>query len=495
MVTTVATIANTEDAGRQRPNSLVIVPREVARSGDVALDLILRRAAAVRVSCLVVESGPDRIPLSTERLAVRFGIAIWREVELDPSELQSRVEQLVRDPELVGAGAIRLLSETLQQPAADLAVIVTRVSNALDVPVALVGADGRSVAGPALGGRTAIAERIALSERRGDLVDTSLDAGNGQRLLLAPAFPLVGDHPRFWLAALVARGLDSRLSHVFTALRIATFALSAHLAQTSLAFERENRDAGALLGDLLTRGDNITLGEVEQATARGWQLFGWHVAVQIRAESAVSALPRATIAHALDDGLHAHAFQMRPIGLDRTLAFWVTAGTSQDGAAIGQIAARLKAALNGVERTYPGLRLYAGIGGAREGVAGLGASLGEARHALAFAEAEHGSAVVQRSDAMTANRLVESWIPDGVTREVVTALIAPLRAADTSGQLVRTLRTYLDLESNTSETAELLHVHRNTVLQRLRRARELVPIDLDEPSGRLAVRLALRLDG
>ena len=94
---------------------------------------------------------------------------------------------------------------------------------------------------------------------------------------------------------------------------------------------------------------------------------------------------------------------------------------------------------------------------------------------------------------MTANRLLQSWMPDGAAREAIIDIIEPLRSSDSDGQLLATLSTYLDVESNASETAARLHVHRNTVLQRLSRIRELLPIDLDQPADRLAVQVALRL--
>jgi purine catabolism regulator len=94
---------------------------------------------------------------------------------------------------------------------------------------------------------------------------------------------------------------------------------------------------------------------------------------------------------------------------------------------------------------------------------------------------------------MTANRLVRGWLPDGPAREVVARLIDPIRLADPTGQLVSTLRTFLDHESNLSATAAVLHVHRNTAIQRMQRIRSLLEVDLDDPNDRLALRLALRV--
>jgi len=79
----------------------------------------------------------------------------------------------------------------------------------------------------------------------------------------------------------------------------------------------------------------------------------------------------------------------------------------------------------------------------------------------------------------------------GKLQDIATALVAPLLAADPRGDLVRTLRCYLDHESNTTTTAAVLGLHRNTVLQRLARIRALLRADLNRAEERLAVHLAV----
>jgi DNA-binding PucR family transcriptional regulator len=76
--------------------------------------------------------------------------------------------------------------------------------------------------------------------------------------------------------------------------------------------------------------------------------------------------------------------------------------------------------------------------------------------------------------------------------EFVAATLGPL-AEDTASaaRLRETLRVFLDEADNAPRTAERLHTHRNTVLQRVARATEL----LGRPPGerRLALELALEL--
>jgi PucR family transcriptional regulator, purine catabolism regulatory protein len=59
--------------------------------------------------------------------------------------------------------------------------------------------------------------------------------------------------------------------------------------------------------------------------------------------------------------------------------------------------------------------------------------------------------------------------------------------------LVQTLAAYFDNNTNTTQTAERLFIHRNTLLYRLERIQELIGQDLEQPDTRLALHLALKL--
>ena len=60
-------------------------------------------------------------------------------------------------------------------------------------------------------------------------------------------------------------------------------------------------------------------------------------------------------------------------------------------------------------------------------------------------------------------------------------------------QLLHTLRTYLDHDLRRSSTARVLHVHPNTVTQRLQRIEMLTALDLAQPSAVVQIRAALML--
>jgi DNA-binding PucR family transcriptional regulator len=77
-------------------------------------------------------------------------------------------------------------------------------------------------------------------------------------------------------------------------------------------------------------------------------------------------------------------------------------------------------------------------------------------------------------------------------RAFVARELGPLaRGDDRTRTLATTLRTYLELGSSLDRAARRLGVHKNTVLKRVRRARELLGGDLDERMLELEVALAL----
>lgn len=59
--------------------------------------------------------------------------------------------------------------------------------------------------------------------------------------------------------------------------------------------------------------------------------------------------------------------------------------------------------------------------------------------------------------------------------------------------LVKTLEAFFNCHGNLSQTAEMLIVHRNTLLYRMNRINEIAQIDLNRPETRLALHLALTI--
>lgn len=485
----VTTVATLDRIGAAPVSSVVVIPREIASGSDVALDLALRRAAAAHVSCVVVEQGDSALPLPTRELAATLGLAVWREPNLRPDQFREAVETAVGNPLSFGMTLLGKIVDACRvvSDGAGAGEVVARIGAESGLAMSLITSDGSTLSGKRY------AWPVGLAETLRTFGAGTIELDDGETVLLVPAMPLATDPPRLWLCAAPLPGTDP-LTFTMTALRTVSFALSAGLANSSLAHERLNQHTGPLLEEILRRTDSMSLSDLEQAAALGWHLVGWHVAAQVRAQGGHDSQPSpSSLSRALAHALVFHGITARPTALGAAVVLWITSESEPTSEEVDSFVDGVRAAVRMVESYYPGLRLNAGVGLPRDGAPGLGRSIEDALYALAFAESERGRSVVQRSDSMTTNRLIRAWLPQGIAREVVAAVLDPLRDADPTGELLRTLRCYLDEESNMSKAAARLHIHRNTALQRLARIRALVDVDFDDPDDRLAIRIALKL--
>lgn len=137
-------------------------------------------------------------------------------------------------------------------------------------------------------------------------------------------------------------------------------------------------------------------------------------------------------------------------------------------------------------------RLSVGISGWQPGLAGIAVSYGEAKEAARIAA---GSGMTGR--AVTLDEVLIDHIArfaphvGRVLNETLQPLVEYDRAHGTA--LVRTLGAYVDGGFNLSRSAEVLHVHPNTVLYRLRRVKELSGRNPQDPDDLLILFLALKL--
>ena len=87
-----------------------------------------------------------------------------------------------------------------------------------------------------------------------------------------------------------------------------------------------------------------------------------------------------------------------------------------------------------------------------------------------------------------------AWIdvqPDEI--EIMMRDLKKLRSKDDTGQLIETLRAYLECRMNFSNTAKKMFLHINTVRKRVEDIQDLLPVDLEDPSVRLKLELLLKL--
>jgi hypothetical protein len=150
-----------------------------------------------------------------------------------------------------------------------------------------------------------------------------------------------------------------------------------------------------------------------------------------------------------------------------------------------------------VARDRTGVAWVAGLGSPVGSLAGLPAARAEVDRVLDALSRDPGgsAAVAGLADLRTELLLTELLDVLEARPELRTPGIGALVDEDAhrGGALVATLLAYLDALGDVRAAASTLQVHPNTVRHRLRRARALSAVDLDDPRARLSCHLELLL--
>jgi hypothetical protein len=142
----------------------------------------------------------------------------------------------------------------------------------------------------------------------------------------------------------------------------------------------------------------------------------------------------------------------------------------------------------------PDTALHAGVSAPVQAPADLRGGLAQARHAASAAQTTtpRGAGITATEDLTTLTALL-SGLPDGVRAAYRTQVLGPLLhySASAPTVLLETLETFLDQNGSWTRTAEVLHVHVNTVHYRIQRVEQLTGRDLSRLDHRLDLRAAL----
>jgi sugar diacid utilization regulator len=259
--------------------------------------------------------------------------------------------------------------------------------------------------------------------------------------------------------------------------------LAAHHAAAVMAGELQGERAGRMLEAYARPAILLALvhglqGRAQQQEALGLlQLSG---GAELRL--AVLRCPTPEAAHRLArriEGLRQAGWPAVAATADGSDAMLLLEGEPADGLAAAATAAR--------ERY---LEVDAiGVSDAVRDLAGLAGARGRALIAVTT-NAETG-APVTRFDELRGLSDVAQKLPPALARELVQSTLGPLRE---HGDLVATLHAYVAHGGRQRETAEALHIHPNTLQQRLRRCAELGGPDVRDLRELGRVVLALEWD-
>lgn len=413
-------------------------------------------------------------PFAQEEVALLCSLAAHAAVAIDTARLLQETRAALA--ELSEANTlIRAHSESIERAAdahdrmtglvlrgggvEDVAAVVTEV---LGGRLTVLDDEGRPLVGESGDLDTGVFDAAQSSRalgrtvKRGDAYVASVDVG------AAPLCTLVlrTDHP--------VSDTDQRIlerAAIVTALLL--------LFRRSVA-EAEGRVRGELLDDLVSRPE--LRGLDDRARRLGVDLDAPHVLVVARHDGqrergAFWASSQATLAHGLATARGDEVVLLLP--------------GDRPGALARRVAAELSASL--------GRPATAGAAPASGPVTAVASAYQEARRCAGALVA-----LGRTGGGASAEELGFVGLLVGERREVsgfLSGALGPVLDYDTrrGTALVKTLNAYFGTGGSLSRTAEALHIHVNTVTQRLDRVGQLLGEDWQEPERALEIQLALRL--
>ncbi len=189
--------------------------------------------------------------------------------------------------------------------------------------------------------------------------------------------------------------------------------------------------------------------------------------------------------------------------VDRSLAALVTSGTRETialvswpqslGRSLRSLAEDLQ---RHVDRGVDDARVLVGIGGISDGSAGLRDVLVQARETCRAMQHQRSGPEIQAFSDLNNHRLLLGMLGDDTLSRFSDGVLGALREHDRrrGGDLEPTLRAFLELDGSYAETATHLHVHVNTLRQRLAKITELTRRDPRRTNDRVDLVLALEAD-
>jgi purine catabolism regulator len=136
-----------------------------------------------------------------------------------------------------------------------------------------------------------------------------------------------------------------------------------------------------------------------------------------------------------------------------------------------------------------------GVGRSRSGPQGVRQSQREAEHALRISARLKTPRAVATFADLGLHRLLVAMTQHAEMDDFYQQTAGALVAYDdrTGSGLMETLDAFFHSHGSPTDTAQRLHLHRNTVLYRLRRIEEIGGLRLDDPATRLNLHLCLRI--
>ena len=436
-------------AGEEQLHSILGVP---LRAHGTAFGVLFAAERSVR-------------PFSDSEISLLSGLAGHAAVAIENARLfdaeRARTVELRETNELLHLGAAAvdraiILHERLTEAVVrggGPAEVVQALSDVLKAPVQLVDSDDRALAGPELGAPSP-SERFVGGDRGVVVVP-----GEGDEILVLCPVVAAEDY----LGSLVVRGHGTADDAEIRLLERGALGIALSLVQQRALTDAATRSRGELLTALVEGGESDTL--ERRALAARIDLRKEHFLALTDATDAAGRSACAELARQHDGLVVDRA--------GRTLLL-VPADTDLSP-------------LRG--------QVTVGVSGPAQGAAALPEAYAEARRCLQALLALGKSGIVASSQELGVYGFLLAPAGPAEAAEFVRRTVGPLLEHDLAKgtDLARTLEEYLASGRQHTATAETLHIHPNTLYQRLTRIGAVLGEQWREPDSALDLHVALRL--
>jgi purine catabolism regulator len=493
--------------GHLSGGELVLLTPKALSSLDerLTLDAAIRQLAGFGVSAVGFAGRPTAAARSASNLASIPLIQLPPDADL--ALLEREASHLVavrrRDAQRRGSETSRRLME-LAIAGESLADLTTALSESAQRDVFIVGRDGRLLAMTSPSGQVPSSTVIMpLLEAGRPLELDWLKSNTGGSMAEPTTTVLPWDGVQYRVVSpILGRdgnlGLLSMLIGSPTAMPEERALASRGAAASAIVLAREQAAATArqelelnVLDEILDGALRSEISLIQQARRLGHALEQPHAALVARFDTGGGAQPRVnfeTTRNAVEAALNRlDATVLWRIRHNNIEIVWNPAQVEQGA----DFPVRLQHELGRQARGAPAT-ISLGVGAIHAGTAGIRQSHQEAKQALTMSRRLYGTGQVTRFEDLGIYRLLFAArdLPElrSFHDDALTALLDYDRQH--GAELVRTLGAFFAGRCGPKETAAILGVHRNTVLYRLERIRELTGFDLDDADVRLRLQLA-----
>jgi hypothetical protein len=452
------------------------------------IDVLIREAFEHEASALIVLNYKLALGPTAIRLANKLAFPLISISGVDSLRLADDFRRIIRLPFIARSDAVLKVAEKFRNlpKVGALEAALKILGEVLDARTALLRPD-RSAVAQSDGEEFNIPKSL-------ELLEVPLGQSDGNiSYLLQPLSLAPRESSGFWLAVALRTPSEAWKKVASEVMGVASWYFSSILIASRLVQERDARFRLGVLNAIFATNEHSDPALLNQLGILGWRVDGWCTAIHVQLAGDVDPLRVLNGSPELQQAFSKIGFVGPLIERPDGWSGWIVEKSEPQSKSYAKLAEDFRLVIEKVSLNSPGTQIYLGIGRPYEGILGLQKSLSEAKDACTIAQLGGKNCDIQHVDEMGVRRILLGWYASESFAQFATTLLASIRDSDSDGELLQTLETYLDSNCSPSETAIILNVHRNTVINRVEKLRSLLKVNLDEPDERLALQLACRV--